>query len=1602
MNADLIYLAKLRYAKHYLMVLEQADAQYQQGNSTRALTLLDQEWANITNARQWCLTGKTDDQQRAKLCSAFSLKPAQILELRLSPQQIITWNRQALSAARIANDRFAWGEHLGHIANALLYQGHAKRAIRLYKKNLAIAQSFNQAENVAYILCSLGHAYSDTNQLPQAIEVLKQAIALGRKINNTLALSTALSNLGCVYHQQDQYDQAQHCFEQDLALSQQTGDLHGEGIAHTNLGAVLADKLGPQAALPHHQQALAIARQLNDHNSEVATLSAIARCQRDSEQWELSLETCQQALDMASTMGYQRAQSDIFHIMGDCCRLQQHWPQAHKYYLQVLEASEGIDHDEERAIALYNLADVAHSQGLWQQAREFCQQGLAICERYPRNCGFDPVHLDLCFIRFEITLHDNTNADVNNDEDGLASATAALELAEYLQDEKACNKARHLLAQWRQQSPIQTLINQSKNYARLCSTFQLMTASGEQTISIDDGLYVQREIEQQLHEHITKQINDDQATAYLTVLNGDAGLGKTSILARLYRQLSQQFGEPFVWLMRASLLVDNEFYQQTLTILNSVKRKVIILIDTVDLLLQSDKQSLATVEKLLALKHVGGIVICTSRVREYENQLRPIYKELADTPNSLIAFKLSAYSDNELHRAISSHVSCFYKALAAEQSVQTHIDKICSVMHQGTPLTEICRNPLTLRMLFSVYAPQQVNHQEVNTFKLFDDFWAFRVIGDCRLFDNNNQNKPHADETTNNEVDTSNLVKQIALTMTAMGTTEIDKATLVEWNNEQLQLLVNRGVLVYPSPTVVSFFHQTFFEHAAGRGLAELSGGLAAMTNKVLAEPDNLYLLPVFEQTVLLSVKQPGKGFLAAANAIERICANNALTLVSAASYIFVHSTVVKNSQLKIIIDQIILPGSESTQCSFITLLANVPGSRLAEAYQVLSLLWQQGNWRVQENICELVFKLSVRNITLFAEFFNHNQIRDVLDSKNIDKSLGAKRLSILADCYGVLIEHQPQRAFDGLMYCFERIRQMVAGAHVLVKILRIVEHNLSTIGLQTIEETLIPIILTHQYPDNFRIKGFSYQTAAGQLMFCLWQAFNRTMSDFYQRFTSIENRVENKTKNKAEHKITQLIIYNALDHFVLAKPEELLPQLFDFIQSEQSVNKRFLLWSISLSKVARQVYQTPKLKQQFWPDIVEFTTTQFCSNDLTVQKQVMSFIHFLPLEQQSEFIDCFNALTLEQWSQESLFKLAVIAAANGCDNALRSIKSHQTEKDYNHSLMSQFRQYGSENEQIFSLLLNIMGEDIGLLTSCYRLLTENTITIDYQQLLIAHQSQLNLSLNITADMSVELIQCKLNLLSFLLPIAELKLTQPALQLLTQRFNKVKNIPLKVAIARYWLTYSHCREPLITHQTLRDLLALPQDKKVKLQLIELASYCQTDGQTKDEQAGKRDFCQTVEMILTNIAKAGTDQVNIDDAGAMRNLFEVMLNNYGAGITANYFTRFVRIYADKFGIKQKKNVTHKLLTISSKICVGLTQPQLHDFIAVARELDRFTGRVLVDAACKTRLRDAKTTILPFIEDPELADELKEMIRKYVHHHHRSDWSANWLELHELLG
>lgn len=1118
-------------------------------------------------------------------------------------------------------------------------------------------------------------------------------------------------------------------------------------------------------------------------------------------------------------------------------------------------------------------------------------------------------------------------------------------------------------------------VRQSKQSARLSNELCLMSDNGDVKLNLFDGLYIERDIGSEIRKSIERLSASDQRQ--LIVVTGEAGMGKTSLLTWLYNGLVKQSEESHVWLLRASLFQDdsaqgNAKFKQLLQAVKYSLTKVTVLIDTIDLLMQSEQQSLAMVENLFELMDAGALLVCSSRIKEYESQLQPIYEQLTGDLSGLKRHRLSGYSQSELVLAIQSHVHCFYHALQATADSDEAVAKITASMHQGTPLLALCSNPLTLRMLFSVYAPQRINDREVNTFKLYDDFWQVRVTGDKRLFGEA--------VTGDTGLDLSPAVEKIALRLLVRGTTEVDQRWLGEIPSEQLKALLNRGILTRPSPNTYSFFHQSFFEHSAARAMLRIDGGIETLTDKVFEQPDNLYLLPVFQQCILLALERPGKAYLVAQRVIERLTKSQHLTLVQAGIYLYAHGFEDEKQLLAQFVQKAVFSNTEAVQVNFLTALPNLPTHRLADAYQLLGLLWQRGTWRVQENMCELLISLSAREPALYAEFFYAQGVAARLSASDKDVSLQGKRLSILTDCYLALLAFDKKASIDGLVFCFNQLTALVTGAGILGKILDIVAEHLEDYGSELVANTFLSAMMAVDYADGFRTKANTYQENGGRLMYVLAQSQGLSIDVFYQKYQSVEGRIQ------------QLIVYHTLDHFVTADPQRGLPQLFELIENEADIRKQYLLFSITFAKVVEKLSEDRHWQAQWQQTLLVFVKRQFAQGDANRQNQLVNFLGYIGSDTQVTFLMAMQPIKPQQWlDRKGLFKLVVQGAANQMDEAQNAMLSVVEDNDYGKMLASQFRALCCRSPKALALLLNHFGVSRKLSQALYDVLLEGQFEYDYKAVLIDHIEQINAGLLLDAGSEIEHHTAQLNVLSQLLLIDGLRLQQPEHEQLVTRYQKARNRHFRLAVVRYWLAYGRRRQPIWTAVQMQQLLKDCSDPQLQILLIELASVCSGDMTAK---------VKLVEFILDECL-APVKSLTIEVVSAMRYNFEVLIHAMQIQPAADLFIRFLLLYDQKFSMKQKKDATHKLLTISSCICKTLCSQTLAQWLDVVKKVDRFSGRVILDAACKTRLRDCRHMLVELIGDEQIADELKEMVRKYTYHHHRGDWRIDWPEAHELI-
>ncbi|MFE1073967.1 hypothetical protein ACFW5W_22445 [Streptomyces sp. NPDC058783] len=350
-------------------------------------------------------------------------------------------------------------------------------------------------------------------------------------------------------------------------------------------------------------------------------------------------------------------------------------------------------------------------------------------------------------------------------------------------------------------------------------------------------------------------------------VTGEPGTGKTTLLWRLHGELSRDPGGPTPYFLRSGDLWNPS--PGTGLTLETVREAcgalpgpAVFLLDTADLLV-SDTSGLVLLHELLTVAAEHSVPVLMTCRREEARALRPYVGDFA-----LEGKMLGPYSPREQEAAIRSHARYFYEGLA-----EVSVDEVCrTVSHaavRGLPMREVCRAPLTLRMLFETFAPKVPLVEEIDATTLYDLYWEHRVGRDQRAGDT-------AAPGATPPPDLSDAGEEVARLMLEEGRLDLTAAEVGAHRPggsgspgpvDGLQGLVARGVVERQGVNATerySYFHQTLFEYAAGRRLARTASPgrpshLGLLLDWLKEHPDDQFRLAVAEQALVQAGRAGGR-----------------------------------------------------------------------------------------------------------------------------------------------------------------------------------------------------------------------------------------------------------------------------------------------------------------------------------------------------------------------------------------------------------------------------------------------------------------------------------------------------------------------------------------------------------------------------------------------------------------------------------------------------------------------------------------------------------------------------------------------------------------------
>lgn len=344
----------------------------------------------------------------------------------------------------------------------------------------------------------------------------------------------------------------------------------------------------------------------------------------------------------------------------------------------------------------------------------------------------------------------------------------------------------------------------------------------------------------------------------LVVVSGEAGSGKTSLLWGLAQRLLRGGPKQDVYFLKSSYLLASErgkplvSTDDLLTTIKSRSAQAIstVLIDTADLLVSDERTFDLLMDLIYQAREADARVVVTSR---------PIEAQLitagTDAPLVLGTFSRNATGEkgeSEFERAVRAHalVYCTIPGNTSRLAQQLLLADV-----RSRPVGVLAESPLSLRMLFELYAPGLVP-EAISPTDLFGRYWADRVVSDRRGWGDTGA-QAHAP-------DLSAACQNAAAAMLRVGLPDVrvDDILLTSYGDAQttrneLFLLCARGVGSMGTHGRFRFFHQAFFEYAASKLLLSRSGGMTLVANRASERPDDYFLAAVLEQAWILAWRDP-------------------------------------------------------------------------------------------------------------------------------------------------------------------------------------------------------------------------------------------------------------------------------------------------------------------------------------------------------------------------------------------------------------------------------------------------------------------------------------------------------------------------------------------------------------------------------------------------------------------------------------------------------------------------------------------------------------------------------------------------------------------------
>jgi len=288
---------RLRHARLYLSLAEEAEPHLQSRNSAVWIGRLEEDHENLRAALRWSL--RNEPQIAARLAAAIS----HFWLIRGHLSEAMKWAEEILNQDIEVPPEIRW-KLLTLCGNIRQFQGDIDNALEFYEKCLTTARLSGKQTHIARSLRGLGALAYLKYDFVTARTLLNEALTISKKRGDDFGRAASLARLGDIANAEGDLSAARDLTSRALAIFRRLGYSEGVSAKLYNLGAIVFMEGDHETARGYFEEADATALDLGEKINTRLIFDGFAALAAEDGDYPRAARLAGAAESLGATIGY--------------------------------------------------------------------------------------------------------------------------------------------------------------------------------------------------------------------------------------------------------------------------------------------------------------------------------------------------------------------------------------------------------------------------------------------------------------------------------------------------------------------------------------------------------------------------------------------------------------------------------------------------------------------------------------------------------------------------------------------------------------------------------------------------------------------------------------------------------------------------------------------------------------------------------------------------------------------------------------------------------------------------------------------------------------------------------------------------------------------------------------------------------------------------------------------------------------------------------------------------------------------------------------------------------------------------------------------------